>query len=118
MTQTAQDDSFYVDDPRILEFSITDAATSGPLNLAGKSITWKMMELDRYNKPTTTAILNKSTASGVAVTNSTGGILQVTLSSTETASLLGNKFKKTFYHQLEINDVITATGRLTMFKSV
>ena len=46
-------------------------------------------------------ILTKTTSSGITITNPTGGIFRITLSDTDTASLLGQ-----YNHEGEFTDTI------------
>lgn len=64
------------------------------MNLNGATIKWALKR-----SVTSTAIINKTTSSGIAITDSTNGIFKITLAPTDTTALHGY-----YYHEAEVTD--------------
>lgn len=121
MAETGQDDEFYSENARVLKFTLTDKDNADvPLVLAGLTIQWVMAEFNKNGEHKDTYILRKDNGvlGGVAITNSSGGLCEVTISKTDIVGISGD-----FYHELEVIDslgdpVVNATGTLTILKNV
>lgn len=77
----------------VLEITATDS-DGAAIDLTGATITWTL-RTRRGNAATIT----KTTGSGVTVTDAVGGVFEVTITDTDTASLNG-----TYYHEAKIVD--------------
>ncbi len=121
MTDTNQDDEFYVNNDRVLKFMLTDDDNSGdPLNLTGFTIVWAMSSISRKGIVSSTAVLEKKTGGeGIVITDAAGGLCEVTIDKADTASLAPNAY----HHELEVIDgsglcVVNAVGTLTLLLNV
>lgn len=88
-------------DSKLLRITVTDASTGAVFNLTGCSAIWEASrELGAspftfYSDP----VVSKSTTDGIAITDPTNGILEITLASVDTRGFQGN-----YYHELSVTD--------------
>jgi hypothetical protein len=115
-----QDDTFYAGNKRILEFTIInkDVVPEAPLNLTGITLKWGMSRLNSDGTYSKTPVVQKSTSSGITVTNAAQGKCSVQLDASDTVNCGGK------YHQeLEAIDgsgapVVVAVGTLELLRNV
>lgn len=101
MTMTAQNYTIYAGDTVELLVAVTDSITGLAKNITGATIKWVL-----YNERTQAAVVNKTTSSGIAITDAAGGLYTVTVSALETATLT----PEAFYHESEVTD---SSGRVS-----
>lgn len=118
MAKTGQNDTFYANNLRELEFSVQNEDGTA-FDLTGLSVKWALSKAKTGGDYGTTAILEKATGGeGIVVTDAAQGELTVTLDPEDTTTLKG-----AYYHELEVFDgtdrgVVVATGVLTILKNV
>lgn len=83
MAVTNQNASLYAGDNAILNYAITDES-GNPLDLSGSTLTYTISARDGFP-----ALVTKTTGSGIVVTDAVGGLLAVSLSSSDTTALQG-----------------------------
>lgn len=120
MAQTNQNDTFYANNIRVLEFTLTDEDAEAPLDLTGCTVRWALSALLIDGSYDTTPVLRKDsvTAGGIVVENASAGTLRVEIEAADTADLSGR-----YYHELEVLDaagdpVVVSTGYLTILANV
>ena len=119
MATLGQKDTFFAGNPRFYDFTIADDDNPGSaLNLTGMTARFALSRFTSSNTYSTTAILEKTTASGIVITSAAAGQLRVSLDPADTAALAGD-----YYFELEIvdassNPVVVATGTITILKNV
>lgn len=101
MPSTDQNAVVVAGDNPSIQFTVSDAS-GNVYSMSGATVRWGLAR-----SPFDTAIIEKSTSSGVAISGSSNEIATITLSTTDTVGLVGNH-----YHELQItdlsNNVITA----------
>lgn len=121
MASINQNDSFYANNKRTLEFTITnkDVDPVAALDLTGKHLRWSMSRQNDDGSYSTNPVLQKTLSSGITVTDAAGGVAEVLLDAIDTLKLSGK-----YHHELEVldaddtNAVIVATGTLTILKNI
>lgn len=111
MTKINQDITMWQGDTKVITCT-TYNATGGITNLTGGTIEYKLYETDY------TVQVTKTTSSGIVITDAANGVFQVTLSPSDTLTLLG-----TYLHEAELTDANSAVstlfiGDVTIKKSV
>lgn len=79
-------------DTKTLGISVIEKDDGSATTITGATINWKVSR-----SPRQTAVISKSTADDISITSGTGGTLTISLSASDTSSLLGD-----FYHELQI----------------
>jgi hypothetical protein len=105
---TAANKPFVAGDRRTLRFTATEEDGVTPLNLTSLTIRWGLYAWPAGPKsgvPEEVATLSKSTGSGIVVADPAGGVIEVQLSSEDTASLVpsGQQYAY-FWYELETID--------------
>lgn len=105
---TGQDFTMYRGDSRRIKITVTDAA-GDPKSLTGASIIWAMAR-----DKSAPALVQKTTASGVAITNPAGGEFVVDLLPGDTEELdLPRSGTRSYYHEAQIVDSAGAVATVT-----
>ncbi len=111
MTATGQNLEMYKGDSKLLVITSTDDSNN-PLDLSGCTLNYVI-----YRTTPSTIVVTKTTTSGIAITDPTGGIFEITLYPADTEGLLG------FYqHECELTDLSNNistlfTGKVQIFDS-
>lgn len=121
MAQKNQNDEFYANNKRVLEFTIlsTDEDPAVPLDLTNLLIRWALSkQLSAGYSTTPVLIKDNDSVGGIEVVDGPGGICQVSIEPEDTLTLSGS-----FYQELEIVDsasdpVVVATGTILIKKNV
>lgn len=111
MARTAQDARIWAGDHADLQFTVVDA-DGVAVNITGATISWKCAA-----DADSAAIVTKTTASGITITNGAAGIFKVALAPADTTSISG-----VYYHeaQMTLSGAVTtvAVGKLTIEKTL
>jgi phage terminase large subunit-like protein len=92
MVKTKQNFTMVSGDTQILEFEVLDSGGVA-VNITGAVVTWVLCASRLYP----TALITKTTSSGITLTNPTSGIFQVTLLPVDTQSLSG-----IYFHEAQV----------------
>lgn len=108
MTETGQKFTMWSGDTKVLEVTITDASGNA-VNLTGATISYVLQR-----SVGSTVTISKTTDDGISITDASGGVFQITLDASDTASLSGS-----YYHECQITDTsgnvsTVFTGTVTM----
>ena len=119
MVKISQDDSMYAANKRVLVYTVTDEDTSTPLNMSTYTVKWAMSRIDSEGNFLTSPVLEKTEASGIAISGDDSEIASVTIETADTSNTLTGDF----YTELEVTDsssesVVVATGTLTILRNV
>lgn len=108
--QDIADNDFVSGDDKTLRFTITDDGTSAgtPVNITGATITFKVTS----GPTSTTAIIEKSTAGGITITDGPNGVCTVALVAADTAALAGDYWYELQVVDASANTTTTTFGRL------
>jgi len=114
-------DEMWAGNKRVLRYTITDEDTSGSpaKDLTGYTAKWAISRFSADGSTFNTApVLEKSSGSGITITDAANGILEVTIDTGDTSALSG-----VFYMELELfdsssNPVVVATGKMTIIRNV
>jgi len=109
MTETGQNFTMWSGDTKVIEVTITDASGNA-VNLTGATISYVLQR-----SVGSTVTISKTTASGISITDASGGVFQITLDASDTARLSGSSY----YHECQITDTsgnvsTVFTGTVTM----
>lgn len=121
MARTDQDDEFYANNPRRLQFTVVDEDNAdAPFDLTSFTVRWAMSKMKPDGSFSTTPALTKTSegSGGITVTDAAAGELYVDLEDVDSAALHGD-----YYHELEVfnadgEGVVVATGKLTINKNI
>lgn len=113
--------SFYAGNRHVLRFTITDEDTTGSpaKDITGKTLKFAMSKFSN-GVPLKTPVLEKSTASGIVITDGTNGECEVTILDTDTAAFL----PADYYFELELfepgptDPLVVATGTITLLRNI
>lgn len=120
MAVTTGTATMYAGNKLALAFTVTDENGGGAKDLSGFSVFWALSRFKADGTtPRTTAVLEKSTASGIAISGASSNVATVSLASADTTSLKPGAY----YYELEVVDglserVVVATGTLTINPNV
>lgn len=120
MAKSGQDFEAFLRNVITLRFTVIDQddAEEDPLDISGLVLKWGLVQVD----PDTGAfadsplVLQKTTSSGITITNGPGGVCEVAIEDEDTEDLSPG----TYYHQLEVfsgageDGVVVAEGTLTL----
>lgn len=107
MALTEQDCELYAGDDHILEYTITDE-NNAPLDITGATITWIAWD-------GATAVITKSTSSGISITDAPGGVFRLTLAPTDTYALTPKAYTHGASISIEAGAYMTvATGTMIL----
>lgn len=120
MARIEQNDTFYAGNRRTIRVTVYDDDNPGQrLNLTGLTAKWVLASL-RADGVTFegAALIQKSTVSGITITNAAQGELEIALAAADTTALAGD-----YYHELELfdgdgNGLVVMTGILTIRRNV
>ena len=109
MTETGQNFTMWSGDTKVLEVTITDS-DGAAVDLTGATISYVLQR----NVNSAAATISKTTDDGISITDASGGVFQITLDASDTASLSGS-----YYHECQITDAsgnasTVFTGTVTM----
>lgn len=93
MTKKNQDLEMWAGDTKKLQYTVLDE-NDDPVNLTNATINWWLAE-----SATSTAILTKTTADDISITDAANGVFQVTINPADTQNLEGR-----YYHEAEVTD--------------
>lgn len=111
MALTEQDFELFAGDDFILEFTVTDEDGTA-LNITGASISWVVWD-------GSTAVLTKTTASGISITDAAAGEFRVTLAPADTYTLEPKAYAHGANVSIEAGAYMTvATGTMILSKRV
>lgn len=124
MASINQNDSFYANNLRTLEFTITDrdSEPEAPYDLTGKDLRWSCSrQLDDGGYSSVAVIIKQSAGSspGIIIDNDpTTGKAVVTLNPSDTVKMLGK-----YHHELEVitgvgESIVVATGTLNILRNI
>ena len=106
-----QDFSMHSGDDRVLQVTVRNPANA-VVNISGATITWALSKKSASSvEPKGSAIVTKTTSSGISITDAANGRCDVTLAEADTASLAG-----TYYHELQI--VLSGDTSTVMYGTV
>lgn len=83
-------DHLFASERKVLQFTVTDSAGAA-VNITGWTLEWVLS-----NEPGGTALLTKTTASGITITNGAGGVFTVTLAAADLALNPGVYYYRTW----------------------
>src|SRR5574340_899717 len=112
MTTVNQDFSLWQCDDKTLSVSLTESGAA--LNITGCTIRWVL----RKEAASGTALLTKTTASGITITNGVAGLCSIALADTDTDDIDPG----VYYHEMSVVDTLgnvstVLTGRCTVYPS-
>lgn len=125
MSSVNQNDSFYANNKRTFNFTITDRDVTPniPYDLTGKHVRWSLSRQQDDGSYSSIPLLEKTTADTSPVdviinADPTTGKVQVILQASDTIGLLGK-----YHHELEVIDgagqaVVVATGTILILKNI
>ena len=93
MTKTGQNVEIYQGDFRVLEILILDE-NDLPRDITNCTFIWNV-----YKPSADFIYIEKTTASGIIITNASGGLIEITLNPEDTATMLGQ-----YNHECELVD--------------
>ena len=87
-----QDFTMTEGDTKLIDVNVKDPNTGDPTNVSGSTISWKVFK--GYGK---TAVLTKTTASGISITDGANGVFRITITAGDTANFYG-----TYNHEAQV----------------
>lgn len=79
MTRRTDIDRYTAGDSLLLSFAIEDPVTGGAMNLTGASLKFGLSSFDTGSIAATTTLEKTSPTSGIAITDATNGLCEVTI---------------------------------------
>lgn len=121
MARFNQDTSFFAFNDHIIQYALfdDDVTPAVVLDITGAVIKWVISHKITAGNPNRSPLLAKSTVTGgIVVTDASNGLLEVTITDTDTEFLHGD-----YYMELEVTDTsgnktVQSTGVLTLLKNV
>jgi len=80
-------------DTKLIDVSVTEQSDGTPTTITSSTIAWKVAKSIR-----TSAVISKTTASGISITSGSGGTFRITLDAADTSSLDPGDY----YHEAQI----------------
>ena len=109
------DDKFFRGEDKVLKVTIDDGATPP---VAKDITTWTLAFTLRRSAGAEEVLITKTSASGITITNGPGGLCQVAISDTDTASLVPGKYAYDVKRMTADAEAILVYGTLTLLPEV
>lgn len=104
---------WFTGEDKIVDFTVYVGKTTTVQNITGWSVSWQV----KAKRTDTSVIISKTVGAGIVLTTPVSGVLTVTVSADDIASLIG---EKQYWHELKRTDSksVLAQGPFTLSQAV
>ena len=106
----SESDNWFIGEDKSLIFTVYQADGITPQNITGWALEWDLRKTDAD----ATAVLTKTTASGIALTTPTSGVCTVTIADTDTDTLDPGTYRHALKRTTADSETILTYGNATI----
>ena len=104
----SRNDHWFLGEKKVLHFTVVDSAGAA-VNITGWALNWVLTD-----KPGTTALITKTTSSGITITNGAGGVYQVTIDAADQTTLAAGTYYYRSWRTTSGSEQALAFGPVTL----